>query len=331
MSNQGAGPSLTEPVTGFVPVLRALADPVRLHLLAMMAANPTATAGELSAAFEVSQPTVSHHLKTLYEAGLVVRSREGTSVSYRVNPAALERVAALLTGLAVIPDRQPADAPAKVGRPRAALAAGTADQVLQRGAEDLTYRFAGVFAAETVDRAVHESYQALYRTAAIKAHVPVLALRFVGERLTALAQAEGRIAKPLTEVLLLCTGNAGRSQVAAGYLRALGAGKVHVRSAGSTPGAQLNPTVVEVMAERGIDLATEFPKPLTDDALRAADVVITMGCGDACPLHPGKRYLDWDLTDPEGQPVDVVRAIADAIEAKVAQLLVDIGARETRT
>jgi ArsR family transcriptional regulator len=239
MSNQGAGPSLTEPVTGFVPVLRALADPVRLHLLAMMAANPTATAGELSAAFEVSQPTVSHHLKTLYEAGLVVRSREGTSVSYRVNPAALERVAALLTGLAVIPDRQPADAPAKVGRPRAALAAGTADQVLQRGAEDLTYRFAGVFAAETVDRAVHESYQALYRTAAIKAHVPVLALRFVGERLTALAQAEGRIAKPLTEVLLLCTGNAGRSQVAAGYLRALGAGKVHVRSAGSTPGAQL--------------------------------------------------------------------------------------------
>jgi protein-tyrosine-phosphatase len=159
----------------------------------------------------------------------------------------------------------------------------------------------------------------------------VLALRFVGERLTALAQAEGRIAKPLTEVLLLCTGNAGRSQVAAGYLRALGAGKVHVRSAGSTPGAQLNPTVVEVMAERGIDLATEFPKPLTDDVLRAADVVITMGCGDACPLHPGKRYLDWDLTDPEGQPVDVVRAIADAIEAKVAQLLVDIGARETRT
>jgi protein-tyrosine-phosphatase len=89
--------------------------------------------------------------------------------------------------------------------------------------------------------------------------------------------------------------------------------------------------VVEVMAERGIDLATEFPKPLTDDVLRAADVVITMGCGDACPLHPGKRYLDWDLTDPEGQPVDVVRAIADAIEAKVAQLLVDIGARETRT
>ena len=318
-------PTAEERVTGLVPVLRALADPVRLRLVALVAANPAASAGELGAAFEVSQPTISHHLKALFEAGLVVRSREGTSVSYRVNPAALDGVASLLTGLAVGPDG-PVAAPGRWGRARPSLAAGSADQVLRRGAEDLGYRFAGVFAVETVDRAIHESYQALYRTATVKTHLPVLALRFAEERLTALAQAEGRIAKPRTEVLLLCTHNAGRSQIAAGYLQALGQGKVHVRSAGSLPGGQVNPTVIEVMAERGIDLAGEFPKPLTDDVLRAADVVVTMGCGDACPLYPGKRYLDWDLEDPEGQPVEVVRRIADTIQTKVAQLLADIGA-----
>jgi len=248
-----------------------------------------------------------------------------------VNPAALEGVAAQLAGLAASTADAPVATPARVGKPRPALGAGAAEQVLRRGAEDLAYRFAGVFAIETIDRAVHESYQSLYRTAAVKAHVPLLALRFAEERLTALAQAEDKVAKPLTEVLLLCTHNAGRSQIAAGYLRTLGHGKVHVRSAGSLPGRQLNPTVVAVMAERGIDLADEFPKPLTDDVLRAADVVVTMGCGDACPLYPGKRYLDWDLADPEEQSPEAVRRIADSIEAKAQQLLADIGAQRNET
>lgn len=327
MSNEVAEPTVNERVTGLLPALRALADPVRLRLMALLAARSVATAGELGAAFEVSQPTISHHLKTLFEAGLVVRSREGTTVSYRANPAALEGVASLLTGLAVAPgEASTYPARSSLGQARPPLAAGSAEQVLRRGGEDLGYRFAGVFAVETVDRAVRESYQALYRTSKVKIHVPVLALRFAEERLTALAQAEGRVAKPLTEVLFVCTRNAGRSQMAAGYLRTLGRGKVHVRSAGSLPGTQVNPTVVEVMAERGIDLGAPFPKPLTDDVIRAADVIVTMGCGDACPLYPGKRYLDWDLSDPEGQPVEAVRRIADTIEAKVQQLLADIGA-----
>ena len=306
-----------------VPMLRALADPVRFDLVTLIAARPGATAGELGAGLPVSQPTISHHLKALFDAGLVVRSRVGTTVSYRVNPTALAGVATVLTGLAK--GQIGSDpGPARWGRARPSLASGSADKVLRRGAEELAYRFAGVFAVETVDRAARESYQALYGVAKVKTYVPVLALRFAEERLTALAQAEGALAKPLVEVLLVCTRNAGRSQLAAGFLRTLGQGRVHVRSAGSAPADQVSPTVLQVMAERGIDLAGDFPKPLTDDVLHAADVVVTMGCGDACPLYPGKRYLDWDLSDPEGQPLETVRGIADAVELKVRHLLTDI-------
>ena len=123
------------------------------------------------------------------------------------------------------------------------------------------------------------------------------------------------------EVLFVCVHNAGRSQMAAALLAHHAAGRVRVRSAGSVPAEQLNPSVVAVMAEVGLDLSKEFPKPLTSDAVDAADVVITMGCGDACPIFPGKRYLDWDLDDPAGQGVDAVRPIRDEIRARVEQLI----------
>jgi protein-tyrosine-phosphatase len=123
------------------------------------------------------------------------------------------------------------------------------------------------------------------------------------------------------EVLFVCVHNAGRSQMAAGLLDRLGAGRVRVRSAGSDPGATVNPAVVEAMAEVGIDLSKEFPKPLTADAVRVADVVITMGCGDACPIFPGKHYEDWELDDPAGRPVEEVRVIRDDIERRVEALL----------
>ncbi len=123
------------------------------------------------------------------------------------------------------------------------------------------------------------------------------------------------------EVLFVCVHNAGRSQMAAALLDHHANGKVLVRSAGSDPADRLNPAVVAAMAEVGIDLSREFPKPLTDQAVRAADVVITMGCGDACPIYPGKRYEDWQLQDPAGQPVQVVRGIRDQIDARVRQLL----------
>ncbi|HVF76381.1 MAG TPA: arsenate reductase ArsC [Acidimicrobiales bacterium] len=123
------------------------------------------------------------------------------------------------------------------------------------------------------------------------------------------------------EVLFVCVHNAGRSQMAAALLDHHAGGSVVVRSAGSAPADTVNPAVVEVMAEVGLDLSKEFPKPLTDDAVRAADVVITMGCGDACPFYPGKRYLDWQLDDPAGRPAEAVRAIRDEIDRRVRSLL----------
>ena len=126
------------------------------------------------------------------------------------------------------------------------------------------------------------------------------------------------------EVLFVCTHNAGRSQMAAALLDHLGHGRVHVRSAGSEPADRLNPAVVEALAELDLDATKEFPKPLTDEAVRAADVVITMGCGDACPIYPGKRYLDWDLDDPAGQDLAAVRPIRDEIDRRVRALLEEL-------
>jgi protein-tyrosine-phosphatase len=128
----------------------------------------------------------------------------------------------------------------------------------------------------------------------------------------------------MPEVLFVCVHNAGRSQMAAGFSHVLSGGKVNVRSAGSEPADRINPAVVEAMAELGIDISREFPKPLTDEAVRAADVVITMGCGDACPVFPGKRYLDWELEDPAGKPLETVRRIRDEIGRRVEGLLAEL-------
>jgi protein-tyrosine-phosphatase len=130
--------------------------------------------------------------------------------------------------------------------------------------------------------------------------------------------------KNVPEVLFVCVHNAGRSQLAAGLLHHHAAGAVHVRSAGSAPADEINPAVREAMAEIGLDISREFPKPLTDDVVRAADVVITMGCGDACPVYPGKRYLDWELDDPAGRGIDAVRPIRDEIERRVRALLAEL-------
>ena len=134
----------------------------------------------------------------------------------------------------------------------------------------------------------------------------------------------------IPEVLFVCTHNAGRSQMAAALLAREAAGRIRVTSAGSQPASQLNPAVVEAMAEIGLDISGEYPKPLTGDKVRAADVVITMGCGDACPIDPGKRYEDWDLPDPAGLPLDAVRPIRDAIGDRVQALIRDLGPESGR-
>jgi arsenate reductase (thioredoxin) len=123
------------------------------------------------------------------------------------------------------------------------------------------------------------------------------------------------------EVLFVCVHNAGRSQMAAGLVKLRSGGRIQVRSAGSTPAGEINPAVVEAMNELGVDMSEEFPKPLTDEVVRAADVVITMGCGDACPIYPGKRYEDWELEDPAGQDVETARRIRDELDARVQTLI----------
>jgi protein-tyrosine-phosphatase len=200
----------------------------------------------------------------------------------------------------------------------------TPEASLHRLADDLAARFAGVFARETVDRYVYESYTALARTAHVTTHLPVLAGRFATERLTALAQAKGAVTHDVPEVLFVCVQNAGRSQMAAGLVHLRAGSRVHVRSAGSQPAAAIDEAVVAAMAEVGVDITAEFPKPLTDDVVRAADVVVTMGCGDACPVYPGKRYLDWQVRDPAGLTIGAVRAIRDDIDARVRALLADL-------
>jgi protein-tyrosine-phosphatase len=186
----------------------------------------------------------------------------------------------------------------------------------------LTTKYHGVFSHETVQMAVADAWESLVSQATvISPFMPTLVERFAKDQLRAAAQVEGLVPKQLTEVLFVCVHNAGRSQMAAALAYSLGADRLHVRSAGSQPRNEIHPTVTEAMNEIGLDVTQDFPKPLTDIVVRAADVVITMGCGDACPIYPGKRYEDWDVPNPADQPIDVVRGIRDEIQEHVKQLL----------
>jgi arsenate reductase (thioredoxin) len=193
------------------------------------------------------------------------------------------------------------------------------DQAANRLAEE----FAGIFSQETIARYMAESTD-LLGEAKINVFVPVLAHRFARERLKALAQAEGIVNKDQPEVLFVCVHNAGRSQMAAGLLKLRSEGRINVRSAGSSPEGEINPNAVVALEELDVDMSEAFPKPLTDEVVRAADVVITMGCGDACPIYPGKKYEDWELDDPEGQDLETVRRIRDEIDQRVQKLIAEL-------
>jgi protein-tyrosine-phosphatase len=197
---------------------------------------------------------------------------------------------------------------------------------LEKGLEALKSEFAGTFSGETVERYMAESLEAL-EGARLKNFVPLFVHRFARERLRALGQVQGSIAKAVPEVLFVCVQNAGRSQMAAALLDHYAEGRVHVRSAGSAPGEQINPDVVIAMGEIGIDISKEFPKPMTDEVVEAADAVVTMGCGDACPIYPGKRYEDWEVDDPAETDLDGVRRIRDDISERVRALLAEVASQ----
>ena len=196
---------------------------------------------------------------------------------------------------------------------------------MDTGIDSLVHEFRGTFGRETIEALADDSFSRLAAGATVTGFLPVLAHRFTRERLMALAKAEGLTDSSRPEVLFVCVHNAGRSQMAASLTTHLSGGRVRVRSAGSAPASEINATVAQAMAEIGLDLSGAFPKPLSDEVVRGADVVITMGCGDACPLYPGRRYLDWDVEDPAGQPIEVVRDIRDGLRARVEGLLHELG------
>lgn len=195
---------------------------------------------------------------------------------------------------------------------------------LRQASARLEDKFAGLYGRETIERFLASSFDQFADRAKVTRFLPLLAERFAAQRLQALARVEGLHDDGKPVVLFLCTHNAGRSQMALGFFQAMTGDKAVAWSGGSEPGIEVNPAAIAAMAERGIDISDEFPKPWTDETVRAADVVVTMGCGDACPIFPGKRYEDWNVDDPAGQSVEDVRPIRDELERRVRTLMASL-------
>ena len=261
--------------------------------------------GRLVDQIGAAQPTVSQHIRALVDDGVIECSTEGERVWCSIAPSAEGRVDELL---------------------RADVPAHAPDEVLARVASELADRFDGVFAPETVGRYVRESHDLLVARDDGARDAAVQTARFAADRLDAVASARStRAADAPLEVLFVCVQNSGRSQLGAAILKHLAGDRVHVRSAGSRPAGAVRSTIIAALGEIGVSIGAEFPKPLTDEVVRAADLVITMGCGDACPVYPGRRYLDWELDDPAGRSLAGVRVIRDDVEQRVLALLDELG------
>jgi protein-tyrosine-phosphatase len=201
---------------------------------------------------------------------------------------------------------------------------------IRSAAKTLQEEFIGTFSAETIEQFLQTSFDQFADRAKFTNFLPLMAERFARQRLRALARiqdqgVEGKASDGIPVVLFLCVHNAGRSQMALGWFNHFAGDRAIAWSGGSEPGAEINPAAVQAMAEVGIDISGEFPKPWTDEIVRAADAVITMGCGDACPIFPGKRYEDWVLDDPAGKDVAAVRPVRDEIRVRVEELLASLG------
>ncbi|MFK3679877.1 metalloregulator ArsR/SmtB family transcription factor [Microbacterium sp. NPDC090218] len=306
------GPDAADTVAA---TMRALSDPLRLRMLSAIAGDPRGEScvHELADLAEVSQPTVSHHLKVLKDVEVLVSERRGTWVWYRINPARRRAVTALLDSFA----------PAAVTRVEGEDGDGSSPRV---DVDERVTRLAGEFAAEfplldesIVIATVRESSAALVRSTETAGALLSRTERFARQRLSDLGRDRGTAAP---QVLFVCVANAGRSQLAAALVHRLAGGRVVARSAGSHPADAIHPHVRPLLVEIDRDAAEElFPKPLTDDAVRAADVVITMGCGDVCPVLPGVRYEDWAVGDPALASREGIEAIRDDIDARVRMLV----------
>jgi arsenate reductase (thioredoxin) len=212
---------------------------------------------------------------------------------------------------------------ATVPEPLVALSLDVA-QALESGTAQLQNEFADTFDAETVRRLMYASYEKLAAHATVRDYLPLLAERFARQQLHARAKINSKSGDEMLVVLFLCNHNAGRSQMAMGFFNHFAGGGAVVWSGGSEPQGAINPAAIAVMAERGIDISGEYPKPWTGEIVQAADVIVTMGCGEAGPYVPGRRYEDWELDDPSGRDLPEVRLIRDEIESRVRWLLDDL-------
>ncbi|WP_235272454.1 arsenate-mycothiol transferase ArsC [Microbacterium profundi] len=283
-----------------------LGNPDILRVLSALASDiPVAS---IPAELSLSSAVIDEALRSLLITGLV-RDDEG-----RVTPTvdAWVRFGRLLSSesLQTVP---------------AAPAVADLPQGVMTIVADLAYRFSSTFSPETVASYVAQSYLLLSQRARVREHLLTMTERYAADRLEALATAQGLLLRDTPEVLFVCVQNAGRSQMAGAFLRHLSGGKVHVRTAGSSPAEAAHPRVAAALLEAGVELWGEFPKPLTDDVVRAADYVITMGCGDACPVFPGRRYMEWDLPDPLELDDAGLRDVRDDIRSRVLDLLAELG------
>jgi len=299
--------------TALATTLKALSDPLRLRMLSAIAtdARGESCVCDLAELADVSQPTVSHHLKVLRDTGVLSSERRGTWVWYRIAPALRPAVTTLLDSFA------PAAVAPAVRPEQAGLE--DVDDVLTRLAEALGGRHPSL-SGGLIATIVRESYTSLAKTARVRTHLLSLTERFARQRLIDITRDRD---SGLPQVLFVCVANAGRSQLAAALVDGRSGGAVIARSAGSTPAGDIHPNVqpfLEELIPAG-DQEPRFPKPLTDDAVRAADVVITMGCGDVCPIIPGVRYEDWAVGDPALASAAGVAAIRDDIARRVDALL----------
>ena len=196
---------------------------------------------------------------------------------------------------------------------------------IRQSATAVQRRWNGRMNVETIDRFLTESLDMILPKARVRTWVPVLVERLTNDRLQALVRLESDATDLNPSVLFLCVHNAGRSQMAAGWMRHLAGDQVDVFSGGSEPAEAVNAAAVAAMAEKGIDISGQIPQPWADEIVRAADVIVTMGCGDACPVYAGKRYVDWELDDPAGKSVEEVRPIRDDLEQRVRVLMSELG------
>ena len=298
--------------------LKSLADPLRLRMLSAIATDPRGECCvcDLAELADVSQPTISHHLKVLKETGMLTSERRGTWVYYRIAPARSSAVSALLDAFA---PAATLDSTAENDAAERAKVLATMDARVTRLAEELADELSGLN-RELVVAIVRESFADLVRSAKLTQHLIPLTERFARQRLADLTRDRSAGAP---QVLFVCVQNAGRSQLAAALVNRHAAGRVVARSAGSMPAADVHTHVRSLLTEieGEPEAQAAFPKPLTDDAVRAADVVVTMGCGDVCPIIPGIRYEDWAVGDPALASAEGARVIRDDIDTRVRALL----------